>query len=454
MSVDLAAIADRVVAWAGDNEQVEAYVAHAKDTDVEVYQGDIETLSTAETSGVGIRVLVPSPDGARQGFAYCGTFDDESLRAVLDEARDNAGFATPDPYVGLASSDGVLPAVLDLWRDSLQSFPTERKVEMAMELERAVRAGDSRIRSLRSAAYGDGLLEVAIASTTGIRSQYRRSACSLVAQAIAGDDGETQTGFGYTVGRDPSELDLAKAAAMSVERATRMLGATKPASRKTPVIFDPYVTATLLSILGGTLNAESVLKGRSLFAERVGEKVAVDGFTLTDDPVNPLAYGATPFDAEGLATRQISLIENGVLQGFVHNSVSARRAGSGAKSTGSAVRAGFKSTPGVGCRALSVVPGSASAEEVRSQVGDAVLIQSISGVHSGVNPISGDFSVGAEGLVIRNGEIAEPVKEFTIASTIQRMLLETLAIGSDLEWLPGGSAGLTLAIDGISLSGS
>ena len=182
-----------------------------------MYQGDIETLSTAETSGVGIRVVVPGPDGARQGFAYCGTFDDESLRAVLDEARDNAGFATPDPYLGLASSDGVAPAVLDLWRDSLQSFPTERKVEMAMELERAVRAGDSRIRSLRSASYGDGLLEVAIASTTGIRSQYRRSACSLVAHAIAGDDGETQTGFGYTVGRDPSELDLAKAASMSAE---------------------------------------------------------------------------------------------------------------------------------------------------------------------------------------------------------------------------------------------
>jgi PmbA protein len=143
-----------------------------------------------------------------------------------------------------------------------------------------------------------------------------------------------------------------------------------------------------------------------------------------------------------------------VLQGFVHNSVSARRAGKGTVSTGSAVRGGFKSTPGVGCRALSIVPGSLSASDVRSTVGDAVLVQSISGVHSGVNPISGDFSVGAEGLIVRNGELAEPVKEFTIASTIQRMLLDVVAIGSDLEWLPGGSAGLTLAIDGISLSGS
>ncbi len=453
-SVDLAAIADRVVSWAGGSEQVEAYVAHARDTDVEVYQGDIETLSSAETSGVGIRVVVPSADGARQGFAFCGTFDDESLWAVLDEARDNAGFATPDPFVGLASPDGVVAASLDLWRDSLAAFPTERKVEMAMELERAVRAGDSRIRSLRSASYGDGMLEVAIASTAGVRSSYRRSACSLVAHAIAGDGGETQTGFGYSVGRDPSELDLEKAASMAVTRATRMLGAVKPASRRCAVIFDPYVTSTLLSILGGTLNGESVLKGRSLFADRVGQKVAVDSLTLTDDPVNPLAYGASPFDAEGLATRRLSLIDGGVLQGFVHNSVSARRAGGGATSTGSAVRGGFKGTPGVGCRALSVVPGSLSAASICSSVGDAVLVQSISGVHSGVNTVSGDFSVGAEGLVVRGGVISEPVKEFTIASTIQRMLMEILAIGSDIEWLPGGSAGVTLAVDGIALSGS
>ena len=452
--LDLCDIADRVLAWGGDNEQIEAYVAHSLDTEVEVYQGDIETLSTAESDGVGIRVVLPGPDGARQGFAYCGTFDDESLHATLLEARDNATFGTPDPFLGLAGSDGHRAATLDLWRESLRSYPTADKIALAMELERAVRAGDARIRSLRSASYGDGLLEVAIASSVGIRSSFRRSGCSLVAFAIAGGDDETQTGFGYSVGREPSELDLAHAAEMSVERATRLLGAKKPASRTTTVVFDPYVTSSLLGILGGTLNGESVLKGRSLFADRVGQQVAVDSLTLTDDPINPDAYGASPFDAEGLATRRISLIAGGVLQGFVHNSVSARRAGNGAASTGSAVRSGFKGTPGVGCRALSVVPGTMVPEAVRTAVGDGVLIQSVSGIHSGVNPVSGDFSVGAEGLVIRDGELAEPIKEFTIASTIQRMLMDITAIGSDLEWLPGGSAGVTLAVANVSLSGS
>ena len=451
---DLLDLARKVVGWAEGDEQVEAYVAHSRDAEVEVYQGDIETLSTAETDGVGIRVVLPGPDGARQGFAYTGSLDSESLRDTLREARDNARFGTPDPFLGLAGSDGVAFAELDLWREELKSYPTEAKIEMALELERQVRAGDSRIRSLRSASYGDGLLEVAIASTAGIDATYRRTSCSLVAFAIAGDENDTQTGFGYSVGREPGELDIAKAAAMAVERATRMLGSSKPTSRKTTVVFDPYVTASLLGILGGTLNAESVLKGRSLFADRVGESVAVGGFTLIDDPTNPEAYGASIIDAEGLATRRVPLISGGVLQGFVHNSVTARRAGHGAVSTGSAVRGGFKGTPGVGCRALSVTPGAISPEAIRAQVGTGVLIQSISGVHSGVNPVSGDFSVGAEGLLIENGELASPVREFTIASTIQRMLHDIVAIGSDIEWLPGGSAGVTLAIDGISLSGS
>jgi PmbA protein len=451
---DLLDLAKKVVGWATGDEQVEAYVAHSRDAEVEVYQGGIETLSTAETDGVGIRVVLPGPNGARQGFAYTGSFDVESMKQTLDEARDNAQFGTPDPFLGLTTPDGVAFADLELWREKLKSFSTDAKIELALELERRVRAGDSRIRSLRSSSYGDGLLEVAIASTAGIESGYRRTGCSLVAFAIAGDESDTQTGFGYSVGREPGELDVAKAAAMAVERATRMLGSSKPTSRKTTVVFDPYVTASLLGILGGTLNAESVLKGRSLFANRVGESVAVDGLSLVDDPTNPDAYGASIVDAEGLATRRISLIENGVLQGFVHNSVTARRAGDGAVSTGSAVRGGFKGTPSVGCRALSVAPGSLSAEAVRKQVGTGVLIQSISGIHSGVNPVSGDFSVGAEGLLIENGELASPIREFTIASTIQRMLLDVVAIGSDIEWLPGGSAGVTLAIDGMSLSGA
>ena len=193
-----------------------------------------------------------------------------------------------------------------------------------------------------------------------------------------------------------------------------------------------------------------MLKGRSLFADRLGEEVAAAAFTLVDDATNPLAYSSSETDGEGLASRRNVLIEGGRLNQFVHNAYTARR--SGTVSTANAVR-GFSSTPSVGCRALSLVPGTKLQPELLAEVGDGVLISSVSGLHSGVNPVSGDFSTGAEGLRITGGELGEPLREFTIASSIQRMLAEVSAVGADIEWLPMRSAGVSLVVHGITVSG-
>lgn len=441
-------LAVQVAGWARDGEQVEAYVAEGTDTEVAVFDGEVESLSSAESSGIGIRVV----KGNRQGFAYAGSLAPDVVAETLADARDNAGFASPDEWVGLAEPDGVAAASLELWSDELASFPAAEKVRLALELEKAVRAGDPRIRQVESAEWGDSAFESAVATSTGIRAQTRRTACYLSTYAVAGEGDDTQTGGGYSVGRAPSELDLAEAAGDAVERATRLLGATKPRSEHLTVVFEPRITATLLSVLGGTLQGEAVLKGRSLFAERLGEAVSVAGVTLVDDPTDAEAYGASPYDAEGLATRRNVLIEDGVLQRFLYNTYSARRAGT--NSTASAVRGGFKSGPGSGARALALVPGTRDPEQILADVGDGLLVQSVSGIHSGVNPVSGDFSVGAEGVLVRGGALAGPVREMTIASTIQRMLAGIVGIGNDLERLPSSAAGLTLAIADVSMSGT
>ena len=445
---ELLALATRVAGWAREGEQVEAFVARGRETEVQVFSGEVESLSSAESAGIGIRVV----KGPRQGFAYAGSLDPAVVEETLEEARDNAGFATDDEFVGLAEPDGVVPAQLDLWRDDLASFPTDQKVSLAIELERAVRAGDSRIRQVQASEWGDAAVESAVATSTGIRASSRRTACYLSAYAVAGEGSDTQTGGGYSVGRSPADLDLGKAAADAVERATRLLGAVKPKSEHLTVVFEPRITATLLAILAGTLDGESVLKGRSLFANRLGESVSVPALTLVDDPTDADAYGATPYDAEGLATRRNVLIEDGMLRRFLYNTYSARRAGT--SSTASAVRAGFKSAPGTGARALTLVPGTLSPEQVLAEVGDGLMVQSVSGVHSGVNPVSGDFSVGAEGVLIRGGALAGPVREITIASTLQRMLAGVVAIGNDLERLPSSASGVTLAVSDIAMSGA
>ncbi len=444
---ELQAIADQVVAQATSGEQIEAYVGRGGETAIRVYEGELEHFVSAQSEGVGIRVI---KDG-RTGFAYAGTLDSIAVAEVLAEARDNVQFGTADEYAGLAEPDGVMPVPQKFWDDELEHFLTADKISLTKELEQLTLAIDSRIR-VEESNYDDGWSETAVSTTTGIRESGRGNSCYVSVATLADDGDETQTGYGFSVGDSPKEFDLNKAAREAADRATRLLGAIKPPSKRVTVVLDPYVTAQFLGIISSTLNGESVSKGRSFFADRLGDQVADSRITLVDDPTNPLAYTATDIDAEGLAARRNVLIENGVLKKFVHSSYSARRLKT--VSTGNAVRGGFASSPGVGCIALQLTPGTRSQNELIADVEDGVWVQMVQGLHSGVNPISGDFSTGASGLLISNGQVGAPVREFTIASTLQRMLLDVVALGNDVDWLPSRAAGLTMVIRDVTMSGA
>jgi PmbA protein len=453
MSDELLDLAHSVVAQAQSGEGMEVYITRGTETEVRAYEGEVESLTSADSSGVGIRLVIGDADGAgsQVGFAWAGSLEPDVIAATLADARDNARFATPDPDVVLASPDGVEAVEIDLWDDGVGATPMEKKVALAIELERATRAADPRVRQVSSADYSDSRVEVALASTTGISSSRRRTSAFLTVDAIAGEGAETQTGGGFSVGRGPAELVPDEAMDDAVLRATRMLGAQKVPSTHCTVVFDPRVVSTLLGVIASALSGEAVVKGRSFFAGRIGETIGTSGITLVDDPTDPRTYGAASCDGEGLACRRNVLIAEGVLRMFVYDTVSARRAG--AVSTGSAVRGGFAGTPGAGCRALVLSPGSKNHEEILASVGNGIYVQSISGIHSGVNTVSGDFSVGAEGLMIEGGVLAQPVREVTVASTLQRMLQSVVDIGGDLRWLPGVAAGQTLAIAEMALSG-
>jgi PmbA protein len=449
---DLLARAERLLDSAEGSEQIEIYVSSGVETEVQVYQGGIENLSSASSSGIGIRVLLDGPSGAQVGTAWAGSLDEGAVRGALSEARDNVRFASEDEFLAFARPDGVEAVVLSLRDESVLSTPLDEKIAMAIELERQVRDGDTRIRQVDSANYSDYVAEAAIASTSGIRVSYARSGAYLSVEAIASDGHDDQTGYGLSVGRAPGELDVAFAAHDAITRSTRMLGAVKPPSMKCTAVFDPRTAATLLAIIGGALSGDAVVRGRSFFANRVGEMVASPLFSLLDDPTDARHFSASSHDGEGLACRRNVLISNGQLQGFVYDTYSARRAGTA--STGSALRGGIAGSPSAGCRALQLGLGDEDQATILKNVGHGVYVESIMGVHSGVNPISGDFSVGVTGRMIRDGQLAEPVRELTVASTLQRMLLDLSHVGNDVEWLPGSAAGQTIAIDGIAVSGS
>lgn len=444
---ELLELLDRVVDHAEGDESVEAYGIDETETTVQAYEGAVESLSSARTRGVGVRII----SEGRVGYAYTADLGDRSLAEVVAEARANASVSTPDEA-------NVLPAAQDypdvgaLYDPGFDEVAPEEKVRLALAVDAA--AGGEHVKGVESAQYGDSVASVAIASTAGVRAAYRRCDAFVMATVLAEADGQTTSAYGLDLARMPADLDVEAAGAEARERAVRLLRGRKPSSGRMPVVLDPYATASFLGVLAGALTAEQVQKGRSLFADRLGETVAGEHVTLVDDGTLAGAPGTAPWDGEGVAHHRTELIGSGVVRGWLHNAYTAAR--DETASTGNARRAGFKSAPGVSPTNLFLEPGPSDQAALLAQAGTGFYCQQILGVHSGANPVSGDFSVGAAGVMIRDGVFAEPVREATIASTIPDMLGNLVAVGSDLRFLPfgGGMGGVTVLFEGMTLGGT
>ena len=411
---------------AADDEHLEAYAEEHARTEVEAHRGEVEGLTFAESRGVGVRVIADE----RLGFAWGADPSVDEVRETVARARENARLASPDPFNALPEARDPEP-LGGLFSDALAAMTTSEKVPIALSMERLAVTSDPRVGKTEAIRYGDAVGRVAIASTEGVRAEQRATGCWCVAVTLAEQDGDTQTGFSFRLGRRVDDLDPDDVVAEAVGRAARMLGAAKPETARVPVLLDPFAASSFLGVLVGPLSAESVQKQRSLFAPLVGEQVGSDGFTLVDDGRLLDGPNAGPFDGEGVPTGRTELLSRGVLNGFLHDTYTALRGDT--TSTGNATR-GYRSTPSVGATNLYVEPGERSVEQLLREAEGGVLIQDVTGVHSGANPISGEFSVGATGLRIRGGALAEPLREMTIASTIPDMLRGVVAVGSDLRW--------------------
>ena len=443
---ELAQLAQQVCEHAQGNEQIEVCVSTGRSTTVRAYNGDVESLRSGHSAAIGVRVI----NDGRQGFASAGSLEADVVADTLAAARSNVMFGEPDPHQALAEPDGVASPGLDLSDPAVLGVSDADKIAAAIDLERRCLSADPRISGVRVAAWSDGWSQSALASSTGICVQSEHGSCSVGAQPLATEGNETQIGYAGDAAWRPDELDIDRVVTESTSQATGQLGATKPPSERVTVVLAPPVAAAFIGVVASVLAADSVLKGRSPFADRVGEQIADERLHLVDDPTDPTTLGAANFDGEGLAARRNALVSAGVLSGFLHNAYTARR--SDTASTGSAVR-GTRSIPGVGTHAPVVGTGDIANDMLNASVGNGVLVRGVSGLHSGVNPTSGDFSVGAWGHRIAGGELAEPFREATIASTLQRMLLGICGIGATAEPLAGGMSMPPLVIADVALSG-
>ena len=448
---ELSGVARRAVeaATAAGAGEAEAYVSRESGRQVRVHGGEVESLTAATQSGVGVRAWI----GHRVGYAFGTDLSEAGVRAIAARAAEAAAVADEDEFAAPPQPAEVegLPGLSD---PSIGEWETARVVELALSVERTALAADARLVGVETTVYADSDEQVAIASSVGVAGEYETSSCYAYLQALAEGEGARETGLGFGLARGPRGLDPEAIGGEGAARALEMIGAGKPASRACPVVLDETVAASFAGLIGGGLSAKAVQRGRSPFAGRREAEVASPAFALHDDGRLAEGPASAPFDAEGVPRRRTALIEDGRLTSYLYDTYSANREGAG--STGNAARQGYRSLPTVSTSNLVIAPGSLSREQLLAEAGEGVYVTDVAGLHSGVNPVTGVFSVGASGRMIRDGALAEPVREFTIAGELVAMLGAVSAAGAEARWVPFGGSVSTppLLIAEMAISGS
>jgi len=432
----LTELAGRAVeaALAGGAGEAETYATETATREVRAHAAEIESLAAARQRGIGIRAWI---DG-RVGYGFGTDLSAKGIATITARAVEAARVADPDEFAAPPSDPGEATPLAGLSDASVGEWPTSRVAELALAVERAALESDERIAAVEQAVYFDSSERVAIATSTGAGGEFESTSCYAYAQALAGDASGRETGLGFGIARGPAGLDPAVIGGEAAERAAAMIGSVKPPSRACPVVLDATVAASFVGLLGNAVGADAVQRGRSPLASLLGERVAADAFVLRDDGLDSGGFAASPIDAEGVPRRRTPLIEAGTLRTFLYDTYTANRGGGA--STGNAGRSGYRSPPGVAASNLIVSPGSLSFEALLAEAGEGVCVTDVAGLHAGVNPVSGVFSVGASGRAIRAGELAEPLREFTIASDLVSMLRSVRAAGATPRWVPFGDS--------------
>ncbi len=429
--------------------EAEAYAASDSGREVRVHGGEVESLTAATQSGIGIRAWI----GGRVGYAYGTDLSEAGVAAIAARAAEAAAVADEDEFAA-PPQPAEFEAVPGLSDPSVATWTTAQVAELGLSVERTALAADPRVAGVEQVVYADSAERVAIASSTGLAGEYESSDCFAYLQALAAGEGGRETGLGFGLARGPDGLDPEAIGAEGAERATAMIGASKPPSRSCPVVLDPTVAASFAGLIGGALAASAVQRGRSPFAGRLGEELASAAFVLHDDGRDPAGPASAPFDGEGVPRRRTALIEGGRPQTFLYDTYTANRGGGA--STGNAARHGYRSQPSVSASNLVVAPGSLSLAQLLAEAGEGLLVTDVAGLHSGVNPVTGVFSVGASGRAIRAGELAEPLREFTVAGDLISLLGSVRAAGAEARWVPFGGSVRTppLLVAALAVSGS
>lgn len=442
----LKAVAEKVMNISYDKGvDAEAFLLHDKELSIEVIDGQVETLKQAEEIGLGIRII----NQGKLGFAYTSDLSEEAVIAVVNDAYNISKYTTSDDNNRLPEGNNQYPVMDFLYDNTFNQTSIEEKIDMARQVEQIAKNYDSRISVIERSGYEDTEFSSLIMNTNGLYAYAKGNFGGTYIFLVAEENGDAQNGFSMMIKRKYRDLNPKMVGIEAASNAVRSLNAKTISSAKLPCIMEPYIMTRFMGLIAQMVDAEAVQKGKSLFADKKGERVASPVFNLIDDGLCENGIASFPFDGEGVSCRKNIVIKDGILQGFLYDTYTAHKAGT--TSTGNAARGSFRSLPSVGTTNFILSPGKETPNELLSDIKKGFYITEVMGMHT-ANPISGDFSVGAAGIMIENGQLTYPVRGVTIAGNLIDFLRDIEAVANDLRFF-AGKAAPTVRLKALSIGG-
>jgi PmbA protein len=433
-------------AQAAGASDAECTIAEGEEFSANVRMREVENLKEAGSRGAGLRILI----GKHTGASYTSDLSSKGIAHMVKSAIELGDITTEDPHAGLPNAEdfGSIPGDLGMYSPDIAQLDTAVKIDMAKRAEEAALSSDPRISNSEGASFDNYVGRHVFANSRGFAGEYRSSYCSLSTSPVARDGDSMERDYWYTMARSFPGLEAPEhVGRMAAQRALRRLNAVKVETQKVPVVFEPRTARSLLDNIFEAVHGMSIYRHESFLADKLGQKVACDALTVIDDGTIPGLFGTSPFDDEGVACRRTVVIERGVLKNYLLNSYAARKLGM--KTTGNASR-GLTGNAGIGHGNFFIEKGVQTPEQIIAGIPNGFYVTELMGF--GVNIVTGDYSRGAAGLWIRNGELAFAVSEVTIAGNLNEMLQGIEAIGSDLDFR-GSVAAPTIKMGEMTVGG-
>lgn len=423
------------------SDETEIYFEKSESMSLKVKNSTITETNTAQSIGYGIRVI----KNHRQGYAYSADFSPRALQNTLKYALLYANYSDIDEYLTLPKKQNYTP--IDIYDEKISQTPLTAKIDLACQSEKAILAHDY-ITAVEHSGYQEALSESYLYNSHGLTAFEKGSYCALYATALAKNNGEQNNGSGFCQSTSLDELNCDTCADMTAKRASWLLNAQSMHSANCPLVLDPYITCQFLELLAPGFSGENVLKNKSMYASSLGAQITSTDFCLLDDSTLPRHIGSASFDGEGTAAQKTEIITAGVLSHYLYDTKSSAQAQTIA--TANASRSSYKTPPHLATTNYYLAAGKYAKAELIAATTYGVYITDILGAHT-ANTITGDFSLGAAGILIENGKLTHPVRGITIAGNLKDLLLNIDMIADDLTFF-GAEGAPTIRIKNVRVS--